>query len=283
MGLFSKEECEFCGEKAGMLGRKKMQDGDYICKDCEKNCSIYFEPGKFDKAATEQHIEYMKKQDVLYNTQYATLPDEAKQEFKQLFGGIVFADSIAMFEIIDPETKKRNYKELFRYDQIANYERYAEESNDGDGKKYAEVGVEITMRCSQGMSGVGMSDEEKAKAHPYLENVRILCRKDADDMYSPTKGLMDKLNAIFLRESDDKSMAENLKDGLFGSAKERRDIAQGADLLKSLGKFAKGKMEGSDAGLEDLQQSIVGVANNAFGNQAVHKELADAAEQRAWG
>ncbi len=283
MGLFSKEECDFCGEKAGMLGRKKLKDGEYICKDCEKKCSIYFEPGKFDKAEVDQHMEYMKKQDALYNTQYATLPDDAKWAFKQLFGGIVFADSIAMFEVIDPETKKRECKELFRYDQIANYERYAEENNSGEGDKYSEVGVEITMRCSQGMSGVGMSDIETARAHPYLESVRILCAKDEDNMYSSTKGLMDKLNAIFLRESDDKSMAESLKDGLFGSKKEQRDIAQGADLLKSFGKFAKAKMEGSDAGIDDLKESLASTANNAFGNQAVHKELADAAEQRAWG
>lgn len=37
MGLFSKEECCFCGNQVGMLSRKKLADKNYICKDCEKN------------------------------------------------------------------------------------------------------------------------------------------------------------------------------------------------------------------------------------------------------
>lgn len=38
-----------------------------------------------------------------------------------------------MFEVIDPKAEKRNYKELFRYDQIRNYKVYVVE-NTGEGK-----------------------------------------------------------------------------------------------------------------------------------------------------
>ncbi len=39
MGLFSKEECNLCGEKAGFLSRKRLVNkSGYICKECEKKC-----------------------------------------------------------------------------------------------------------------------------------------------------------------------------------------------------------------------------------------------------
>ena len=36
MGLFSKEECCFCGKKVGMLSRSKIKSGEFICYDCLK-------------------------------------------------------------------------------------------------------------------------------------------------------------------------------------------------------------------------------------------------------
>ena len=33
MGLFDKKFCDVCGEKIGMLGNRKLEDGN-ICKDC---------------------------------------------------------------------------------------------------------------------------------------------------------------------------------------------------------------------------------------------------------
>ena len=37
MGLFDKKICDICGEKIGLLGNRKLDDGN-LCKDCdEKN------------------------------------------------------------------------------------------------------------------------------------------------------------------------------------------------------------------------------------------------------
>ncbi len=287
MGLFSKEECVFCGEKAGMLGRKKMQDGDYICKDCEENCSIYFDPGRFTKEEVESHFEYMKKQDVLYKNEYETLSKDEVSRHVYKFEGIIFADNIAMFELVDPKTKKRKYKELFRYDQVADFERYGEENREDEGKKFSETGVEIIMRCSEGVDGVGMTEAEKGKAHPYLHSIKIKCGDDADNLWNDTGRLMDKLNEIYLRESDNKSIGQGIKEMFTGSEKEQRDIKQGADMLKAFGKFAKAAIDKDDESMEaakdNLKETTVSTLNNSCGNQAVHGELADAAQKRAWG
>ena len=42
MGLFEKKFCDVCGEKIGILGNRKLQDGN-LCKDCAKKLSPWFD------------------------------------------------------------------------------------------------------------------------------------------------------------------------------------------------------------------------------------------------
>ena len=41
MGLFDKKYCDICGEKIGLLGNQKLEDGN-LCKDCAKQLSPWF-------------------------------------------------------------------------------------------------------------------------------------------------------------------------------------------------------------------------------------------------
>lgn len=45
MGLFDKKYCDICGEKIGLLGNKKLADGN-MCKNCEKQLSPWFSERK---------------------------------------------------------------------------------------------------------------------------------------------------------------------------------------------------------------------------------------------
>lgn len=45
MGFFDKKYCDFCGEKIGLLGDKKLRDG-HMCKVCEKKISDYIRDRK---------------------------------------------------------------------------------------------------------------------------------------------------------------------------------------------------------------------------------------------
>lgn len=45
MGLFDKKECSICGAKIGMLGNKKLKDGN-MCKDCASKLSVWFQDRK---------------------------------------------------------------------------------------------------------------------------------------------------------------------------------------------------------------------------------------------
>ena len=39
MGLFDKKNCDICGEKIGLLGNRKLDDGN-LCKNCARNCPL---------------------------------------------------------------------------------------------------------------------------------------------------------------------------------------------------------------------------------------------------
>lgn len=45
MGLFKKEYCDICGEKIGLLGKRKVEDGN-ICSKCTKKLSPFFKERK---------------------------------------------------------------------------------------------------------------------------------------------------------------------------------------------------------------------------------------------
>ena len=52
MGLFDKKICDICGEKIGLLGNRKLDDGN-LCKNCAKKLSPWFE--------VEFHLSMMQK------------------------------------------------------------------------------------------------------------------------------------------------------------------------------------------------------------------------------
>ena len=40
--LFEKKECDICGGEIGLLGNRKLEDGN-LCKDCAKKLSYWFD------------------------------------------------------------------------------------------------------------------------------------------------------------------------------------------------------------------------------------------------
>ena len=55
MGLFDKKYCDVCGDAIGMLGNKKLSDGN-LCKNCAKKLSPWFEERR------QSTVESIKKQ-----------------------------------------------------------------------------------------------------------------------------------------------------------------------------------------------------------------------------
>lgn len=285
--LFSKQKCAFCEKEVGALNRKKMHDGNYICKECEKNCSAFIDPSRFDTEYIRQHMEYMKKQDILYKKEFETLDKKQKERFvHEGYYGLEFADDIAMFEVIDPKANKRNYKELFRYDQIKDYEIYAKpNTSTGEGqKKYSEVGIKIKLNCEISIDSTSMSDSEKKLAHPYVEELNILCARNTDTATEDTWAI-EHLNKIFGRASG--TVFGSMKESFTGTGHERQGYKAGADALKALGSMAKAKVTGNEEDSEKAKEKLNQAAESGMAffseNRTKYTKIADEAEKRAWG
>lgn len=285
--LFSKQTCAFCDKEVGALNRKKLHDGNYICKECEKNCSAFIDPARFDTEYIEQHMEYMKKQDILYKKEFETLDKKKRERYvHEGYYGLEFADDIAMFEVIDPKAQKRNYKELFRYDQIKDYEIYSKpNTTTGDGqKKYAEVGIRIRMNCKIGIDAAGKSEIEKRLAHPYVEELNILCARNTDSNTDGTWAV-EHLNKIFGRASG--TLFGSIKESVTGTGHERQGYKAGADALKALGSLAKSKVTGNEEDEEKAKEKLDQAVDSSLAymseNRSEYTKIANEVEKRAWG
>lgn len=61
MGLFDKKYCDICGEKIGLLGNRKLEDGN-LCKDCAKKLSPWFEERRHSTVdEIRQQLQYREE------------------------------------------------------------------------------------------------------------------------------------------------------------------------------------------------------------------------------
>lgn len=61
MGLFDKKNCDICGEKIGLLGNRKLEDGN-LCKNCAKNLSPWFNERRHSTVAEiKEQLQYREE------------------------------------------------------------------------------------------------------------------------------------------------------------------------------------------------------------------------------
>ena len=289
MGFFSKEECNLCGAKVGFLSRKTLVNkSGYICKECEKKCSFLINVSQFTPEGIKEHISYMEKQNKIYKEAYEVLDKKKKERHIHSFRGLIFADDIAMFEVVDPKGDKKVYKELFRYDQIENYKTYNVANNDSqNGKKYSEVGVIINLKSSV-QDVFGSNNRVYAKApdvHPYVNELKIPTGKDVNDLGS-TNGIIDKLDKLFNRY-EDRSLLGNIKSSFTGTEKEKRQREHMKNVMETAGSMLKAKITKNEGDIEKAQEKKQDLKeatmNLAFDNRPKYSQIANDVEKRILG
>ncbi|MBP5748287.1 MAG: DUF4428 domain-containing protein [Treponema sp.] len=61
MGLFEKKYCDFCGEKIGLLGNRKLEDGN-MCKNCAAKLSPWFsDRRRSTKSDIQAQLDYREQ------------------------------------------------------------------------------------------------------------------------------------------------------------------------------------------------------------------------------
>lgn len=289
MGFFSKEECNLCGAKVGFLSRKTLVNkSGYICKECEKKSSFLINVSQFTPEGIKEHISYMEKQNKIYKEAYEVLDKKKKERHIHSFRGLIFADDIAMFEVVDPKGDKKIYKELFRYDQIENYNTYNVANNDSqNGKKYSEVGVIINLKSSV-QDVFGSNNRQYAKApdvHPYVNKLKITTGRDVNDL-GTTREIIDKFDKLFNRY-EDRSVLGSVKASFVGTESQKRQREYAKNAIGAAGSMLKAKITKNDEDIEKAQEKKQDLKeatmNLAFDNRPKYSQIANDVEKRILG
>ena len=277
--LFSKQACSLCNTEVGALNRTKLKDGLYICKTCKKDTSAFFKAENYTLNQVQKHIEYMEKQYELYNKEFSSLPKDKIDRIVHLGSyGIAFADDIAMFEIITPETSKRSHKELFRYDQIKDFEVYGKENinTQSGGKKYSETGIRILMNCANDISNISSSKDAKKFMHPYACEFIIPVSRNVD---SKDGGLAKHhLNRIFGRPEE--TLVGSIKEKFTGTKHQQTGGKAAKEAASALGSLIKGDKEKAK---EKLNSAIETGLEYATENRSKYTKIADKVEKDFMG
>lgn len=284
--IFGKKTCAFCGGECGMLNRTKSKGDEYICGKCDDMCSFHIQKYRFTEDELRGHMEYMKRSDRIYKE--VALAGERSQRYPSATQrqGIEFFDDIGMFRIIDgSKDNKENYpKELFRYDQVASYEPYIEESEEEteNGKKeivFGEGGIKITL--------VGGRDDTTTmrkglRAHPYITEEITVCfatnDREKENYLKYAENAIRHFDYIFGVNDDRKGLFS------FGmSTKEKRDLKAAVAFTKTAFDAVKVAKDGGEIS-EEKKAEIMGNMNAIddaqTGGLAEYTRRADAAEAK---
>ncbi len=151
MGLFDKKYCDICGEKIGLLGNRKLDDGN-LCKDCARKLSPFFTGRR--RATVEsirEHLQYREENERELSTFHPTrvLGNETK----------IYLDEAAGRFVVSGMTDWRSANpDLISLSQVMNVDVAIEEHREElyqkteDGKRESynppryKVEYEFTMR-----------------------------------------------------------------------------------------------------------------------------------------
>ena len=138
MGLFDKKYCDVCGEKIGLLGNRKLEDGN-LCKDCAKKLSPLFNERRH---STVDEIKAQLK----YREENAALLDGFHPDRHYGRSKMIFVDTEAKKFIVTfySDWKDEN-PDLISFDQVKNVQCEVKENrseiyykdNDGNNKSYS--------------------------------------------------------------------------------------------------------------------------------------------------
>ena len=129
MGLFDKKFCDICGEKIGLLGNRKVEDGN-VCSKCVKKLSPFFKERKKSTVSDiKNQLQYREENRVKLNSFNPTRTfgnrtkvyiDEPQQQFvvsRQRDYREANADIIALSQVTGARYNVEEHRsEIFRKD-----------------------------------------------------------------------------------------------------------------------------------------------------------------------
>lgn len=282
--LFGKKTCSLCGKECGVMSRNKIREKLYICNECGNLCSKHIRLSEYTLDGIKEHIECMKKQQKLFEEVYKPCTGKLVCPGVKLDKqGIEFCDELGLFRIVDRNTTARGAKlvDLFRYDQIASYEPYLEETHPteeelkkGVKPEVDECGIKIKLLTAN--DNANASAKHGTRVHPYVKRELKICFSTKEkSTYIETA--INHLNGIFGVNDGNRGLFQ------FGLTKEEKRTVMGVkgamDIFGEAMKTAK-TGELSDEAREKIEGGINAIDDAATGGLAVYTRRADEAEAK---
>lgn len=282
---FGKQTCALCGSECGIMHRTKIKGGEYVCSDCKRKCSKYVRISEFTKDEVSEHIEYMKRQEKLYEDCFANAKrDTYPSAFKKQ--AISFADELGMFEIMDrSNSQNKEYHELFRYDQVLSYERYVDTekpTEPGKPEVFKESGVIIRLAGCRDHVELDQATANKGiRPHPYITREIKVVFHTSESETDYTDNAVAHFNHIFGVHDDEHGLFS------FGMSKsEKRNLMAGVAAVKTAMEAVKVAKDGEESLTEEkkaeIKKNMDAISDAQTGGLAVYTRRADEAEKKAW-
>lgn len=276
--LFAKQNCAVCGKECGTLHRSKLRDGQFLCDDCGNKCSKYIRLSELTLDEAKEHMEYMARMKRVFDEVFD------KTEFRvnaypstptQM--GLVFCDELGMLYIDDRTGGRGKMPELIRYDQIASYEEYLDETPAKEpGQEPTLNGGGLKLKLVQPRSITEAQTQRGMRPHPYIKQELVICFSKRDRREIGYAHIARQhLDHIFGVHDNETSMF-----GRRMSKAEERELKGQVGMISAMGAVASAAMKGGQLSEEEKARFVenINLANDAqTGGMAVYSRRADEA------
>lgn len=276
--LFAKQNCAVCGKECGTLHRSKLRDGQFLCDDCGNKCSKYIRLSELTLDEAKEHMEYMARMKRVFDEVFD------KTEFRvnaypstptQM--GLVFCDELGMLYIDDRTGGRGKMPELIRYDQIASYEEYLDETPAKEpGQEPTLNGGGLKIRLVQPRGITEAQTQRGMRPHPYIKQELVICFSKRDRREIGYAHIARQhLDHIFGVHDNETS--------LFGrrmSKAEERELKGQMGMIGAMGAVASAAMKGGQLSEQEKARFVenINLANDAqTGGMALYSRRADEA------
>ncbi|MBR4100776.1 MAG: DUF4428 domain-containing protein [Oscillospiraceae bacterium] len=233
MGLFSKEDCVFCGTEVGMLKRSKLQTKEYICNDCKRKTNPFARMDYTSKDNAQRMMDTLAQEAADFEASF----DSAENRFQSAERSFKTWDlgnhrvqyrcntRLGAFQIISENHSRYEHVPVFYFDTMIPY-RFADDNPNLADFRNSEImdsnAEYVTVKEEKDMDGkltgctviIPYNDicirEIKLNGNVSDENDKDVFYDLADRINSDRKAWIN--NGIYDTERKNRMQMRNLKD-----------------------------------------------------------------------
>ena len=208
MGLFDKKFCDICGGKIGLLGNRKLEDGN-LCKDCAKKLSPWFSDRRNSTVAEiKEQLAYREanKAEVSAFHVTRTLGDRTK---------VLLDEDAHKFMVTSASNLQDANPDVLKYEDVTGCELDIDERKVEQKMKNAE-GKEVSYNPPRYKSEYDISIVINVN-NPYFDDMRF--KINGSTIQGKTDPEYRKCEAVGLEIRDTMNkIRQNIRDGIIAAA-----------------------------------------------------------------